>query len=895
MEDFDTCFFSLLQYPPFRWQRRLYKQILAGDIPRYLDLPTGVGKTSIIPIWLIALATQCEAGPPSLPRRLVYIVNRRTVVDQATNTALAVRRCLIADDPEPAVMAMRKALYARIASRESPLAVSTLRGELADNKEWILDPTRPAIIIGTIDMIGSKLLFNGYGDSRYWKPHHAGLIGQDSLIVHDESHLTPTFDVLLQDVMRFQQQGTDPRPIRVLSLSATLADSGAGERFCLTPEDDQDCLIRDRLTAMKTLQLEPDLVESKDLPQRAAELAVKTYEPKAVKVLIYLHSPEGVGQAVKHLRKQLGLAAAERIGLLSGTTRGLEREQAFQKSPVFRAFMSDQPVTKTTYLVSTSAGEVGIDLLADHLICDVVPLDALIQRLGRVNRRGGPGREANVHIIVEKLKKQPKAGTYDAAVDETAKLLQRWSTVTGKVIVSPRSLQQLLAGMSEDEWALVRSPSPGIVPISDIILDTWTLTSLGSRLPGHLEPSTFLHGIAPDLPHTEVAWRAEVPHLAKGDLNDDDLKKWFRFLPLRAHERLSDRSERVQKALIALLKAHRKQSSNDADFPVILLDERGNAEKSFLSTVLSQDIKELYYRTLVMPPSAGGLAAEGVLSDSTDPAPDVAEQSGLAVAVCGRWLHTKTADEDTYVRLADDQESAIGWSDQGVVLKIPLQAQGDTMEDSDVQKELILTMPPKAAAGVDPELAPLGQDLKKHCDLAADWIEQFARHLQLNIVDRNTLIAAARMHDAGKQRPVWQRYAKNPDGAIPVAKSPQYLSPQALAGYRHEFGSLVDAFRAKQQDDLSKLDLLFHLIACHHGWARPHFPLRAFDPAPTSTKENEMVWRETLTRFERLQMKLGRWGLAWYESIMRSADMAASGALDSQWMSTAIEEGGCIA
>ena len=42
-------------------------------------MPTGTGKTSIIPVWLIALAQN-----PALPRRLVYVVDRRSVVDQAT-------------------------------------------------------------------------------------------------------------------------------------------------------------------------------------------------------------------------------------------------------------------------------------------------------------------------------------------------------------------------------------------------------------------------------------------------------------------------------------------------------------------------------------------------------------------------------------------------------------------------------------------------------------------------------------------------------------------------------------------------------------------------------------------------------------------------------------------
>ena len=43
------------------------------------------------------------------------------------------------------------------------VTVSTLRGKFADNHAWNLDPSRPAIIVGTVDMIGSRMLFAGYG------------------------------------------------------------------------------------------------------------------------------------------------------------------------------------------------------------------------------------------------------------------------------------------------------------------------------------------------------------------------------------------------------------------------------------------------------------------------------------------------------------------------------------------------------------------------------------------------------------------------------------------------------------------------------------------------------------------------------------------------------------
>jgi CRISPR-associated endonuclease/helicase Cas3 len=78
--------------------------------------------------------------------------------------------------------------------------------------------------------------------------------------------------------------------------------------------------------------------------------------------------------------------------------------------------------------------------------------------------------------------------------------------------------------------------------------------------------------------------------------------------------------------------------------------------------------------------------------------------------------------------------------------------------------------------------------------------------------------------------------------------------------------------------DLSKSphgDLALHLIAAHHGWARPHFELRSFDTS-RSTSHNDQAFSEVVRRFGKLQHKYGRWGLAWLESLVRCADIAAS-------------------
>ena len=171
---FNSGFAKLTSHPPFRWQTCLFEEWLArGRIPSALDIPTGLGKTSVMVLWYLAL----KAGA-AVPRRLVYVVDRRAVVDQATTVAEKIREK--SQD-----------------STDSTLRVSTLRGQYVDNREWLADPAAPAIVVGTVDMIGSRLLFSGYGVSRKMRPYHAGLLGADTLVVLDEAHLVPPFEKLL--------------------------------------------------------------------------------------------------------------------------------------------------------------------------------------------------------------------------------------------------------------------------------------------------------------------------------------------------------------------------------------------------------------------------------------------------------------------------------------------------------------------------------------------------------------------------------------------------------------------------------------------------------------------------------------------------------------------------
>jgi len=80
---FSTHFEALTGFKPMRWQRRLYDEHFAtGRLPSAVSVPTGLGKTAVMAIWMVALAQQLKSGQVSLPRRLVYVVDRRAVVDQ---------------------------------------------------------------------------------------------------------------------------------------------------------------------------------------------------------------------------------------------------------------------------------------------------------------------------------------------------------------------------------------------------------------------------------------------------------------------------------------------------------------------------------------------------------------------------------------------------------------------------------------------------------------------------------------------------------------------------------------------------------------------------------------------------------------------------------------------
>ncbi|MEW6682209.1 MAG: type I-U CRISPR-associated helicase/endonuclease Cas3 [Nitrospirota bacterium] len=878
---FEEAFRSLTGFSPMRWQCRLFKRFVDNDLPKACDIPTGLGKTSVMVIWLLALARQAEDGRVLLPRRLVYIVNRRTVVDQATAVVERIRHRLLEpeaptwQDHADTLKGIASVLCRICASEEGPIGISTLRGELADNEEWKTDPTRPAVIVGTIDIIGSKLLFSGYGDGRYGRIHHAGLIGQDALIVHDEAHLTPAFSELLRRIADEQERSKEPRRIRVMELSATQRGNHA-EAFELEQDDETydgtGQIVKQRLDAQKRLHLH----KSDDLVAGLVERALHIETP--AKVLVYIRSPEDAQKLADAIKKELGDAAGERVALLTGTIRGYERDRLVIENPIYRALLDHEAhVPHSVFLVSTSAGEVGIDLDADYLVCDLTTLDSMIQRLGRVNRRGGEGREARVDAVWTDDDAKGGDKPFERAVAKTLETIQGWINGNGEglgLLVSPRRLRVLVEGLSEVEREAAFSPKPTIPPLTDILLDNWSLTSI-DKMPGRPEVAVFLHGLTFDPPETYVAWRREVSILDDAGVDEALLRDWFRVCRIDSRERLRDRTGHVKKALTALLNNLRKKDSS-LDLPIVLLNASGGATWSHLS-VLADDDTNLAYRTVVLPMEAGGLNENGMLDPKREPSSalpsDVAEDNATD-RQRERWLHRRSSEGEQYERLASGEVFDALPDELREKVRIPLR-QPDEAEDGAETLDLVLLVAPVLSALENPETTSARQTLAAHTDAIVEHMSRIAARLNLDDPIRTALIAGARWHDKGKDRPVWQRYARNGRGAELLAKAIRYLHPRALGGYRHEFGSLLDAMKSAELGELPERELVLHLIAAHHGWARPHFEPRSFDSSCT-TAANNQTFSEVVRRFGQLQQRFGRWGLAWLESLVRCADIAAS-------------------
>jgi len=178
------------------------------------------------------------------------------------------------------------------------------------------------------------------------------------------------------------------------------------------------------------------------------------------------------------------------------------------------------------------------------------------------------------------------------------------------------------------------------------------------------------------------------------------------------------------------------------------------------------------------------------------------------------------------------------------------------------------------------------QELGEHQSWAEEKAKEIAAAVGLSGNAAKALALAASLHDEGKKAPRWQRAfkahrdAQRFDLAIPLAKTRGPIDQAILGGYRHEFGSLPYVEKSSEfkalPDDFR--ELVLHLVAAHHGQARPVIETRGCEDGPPSLLEERAL--AAALRFTRLQKRWGPWGLAWWEALLRAADQQASRRLE---------------
>ncbi len=883
---------------------------MSGELPSSVDLPTGLGKTSIMALWLIALAYGA-----SLPRRLVYIVDRRAVVDQASRFAEQLRHNLSAD------LAMKLGFK----NSNQRLPISTLRGGLTDNRDWLEDPAKPAIIVGTIDMIGSRLLFEGYGVSRRMRPYHAGLLGVDALYLLDEAHLCPPFEALLRQVERGRNSelgATESSTIylpafRLMSLSATGRD-GAQESvntFQLLDEDRGEPAVRQRVFAEKRVHIDK-IDDPKMLAERLAERALELGSGETpVRILVYCDSRRVAVEVKREIDKQLkpvknkGKSSHSPCSeLLVGERRVYERKalENWLEAQGFIAGSHTQPQTPT-FLIATSAGEVGVDLDADHLVCDLVAYERMVQRFGRVNRRGGEGRKATVNVIAVAPSTTKSKGSDESLTTYESRLAALQILPLGddsSFDASPSAIADSRGDPKNAktiEAATTRAPLyPKLIRP---LLDAWSMTALKQH-EGRPEVAPWLRGWEEDEDRqTTVVWRKYLPQTYHGDEIElaSKASDFFRAAPIHGTEKLEAPSSRVFDWLLKRADiAHKRTQDHELlirpkEIAAIVLNHAGEYESHLRldelvrlgapAKIMSNQEKREKERwkskrlpgsVLIADARIGGLS-DGMLDENS------------------KVPQTPTADADeNWINLVEDPSSheirpSIGFrieelakSADGEGFSRPVSARGWRHTQSfetkfsasgDVQGGLAIFKHVEHETDEEARsIASTAQTLIDHAKQTAECAREIADRLGLPAAEVNAIETAARMHDDGKAAQRWQDAMNAPKDGRPYAKTEGGGNWRLLEGYRHEFGSLIKAEKESLPSDTR--DLILHLIASHHGGARPIISSEGCEDGPPSLLESRAG--DAALRFARLQKRYGPWGLAWLEAILRAADQHVS-------------------
>src|SRR6266487_3504120 len=195
MQEFNAFFDSATGRAPHGYQARIARD----GLPDVIQAATGTGKTGVILAWLWR---RLYAEPDVTPRRLVYALPQRSLVEQVAGEAGRWLANLGLTD--------RVALHV------------VMGGAVASQRQWRLDMHKPAIVVGTVDSLVSKALNRGYGIGRASYPIDFALVTNGAHWVIDEIQLCPESTTTLRQVAAFARTWRTAEPFGLTCMSATV-------------------------------------------------------------------------------------------------------------------------------------------------------------------------------------------------------------------------------------------------------------------------------------------------------------------------------------------------------------------------------------------------------------------------------------------------------------------------------------------------------------------------------------------------------------------------------------------------------------------------------------------------------------------------------------------------
>ncbi len=909
MPTFVELYRALNGHDPFPWQRRLSERVATtGQWPAEVGVPTGLGKTSCLDIAVWWLASQADRVPAerTAPTRIWWVVNRRLLVDSTAEHAERIAGML--SDPDSANLVGRYRdvvvwLAQRLGSLSAepggpPLEVIRLRGGVASRTPT--DPSRPAVLLCTLPMYGSRLLFRGYGSSRRMRAVDAAMAGTDSLVLLDEAHLAPHLKKLLVGLVKCAPDAQTPlgkarsRPT-ITALTAT-GDAAGGQRFDLDDDDYANEVVRKRLDAAKPLELRR---ETGDAAVRLADAALDLVRNarKPATCVVFVNTPKTARKTFRRLHKQM--AGAE-VLLLTG----LMREREAQR---MRARILDQDcgmaATRAAGLgrqrhliaVATQTLEVGADIDAEYLVTEACGVRALTQRLGRVNRLGrhAHARAVYVHLPPPKRKGQG-SGIWPVYGNEPTRVLERLQAARGTegtVNLSPRRVAEIL-GPPQDLTARAPEVLPGI-------LWEWTKTTTPPRGEAPVEP--YFSGIAGPQYSVSLIWRVHVPEA--GD------RLWPRAanreavdIPIgEAKEALGGEDLRLLSDDGVTLEAASSAELRPGD-RVVLPTDRGLLDEFGWNPEADDPVADLSLVARGLPLEAKaierlcGVAVSGLIRTALGIAED---DEGVDAAA-------RTAAAEEILSAVRAAATPSGW-DQAEWAAFTATLSSQIVEARKEVSRLPVEKPAPEPPSGDFDETSLGAnvaELHPHGLAVAAHSRAVAESIGLSPALAGAVELAGELHDIGKADRRFQRWLDpEAERGVLVAKSNaprhRWEAMRAAAGWpkggRHEAlsGRLLQVWLRQNPDwgEPAQRNLLLHLVLSHHGKGRPLVPPVADGTLDTvfavvrgthvaAPADLGVVDWEQPTRFRQLSDRFGPWGLALLEAIVIRSDHAVSDRTD---------------